>query len=542
MTRLGTAVRVPVWLLAGAVLLTVALTVRSTTDAVRWWPALAAGTGVLVFAAARGGPAVLAGAAGATWQVGELAAWAPGHPRLAAAADAWALLLPGMLAAGVLGSRQRAVRVAVAAALAGSVLAAVSRLLLVDPFLDARCRRFCDHNPLLLGPAGVGRWAAAAGVALTLAGVMAAVAPRPPRTFSAGAATALAVSVAVPGVLRLVVPDDATHPAYLVCFVLAQSAAIVLGALVVRDLLARWELSRRLVQLAAALPAAPVPGALAESLRAATGDPGLLVRYWAPGRDSYVDAAGRPAPEPDGRTTLVTRRGRPVAALTPSPGVDGDRVHRALGAALRLALENEQLRAATLAELDELRRSRARLVTRSQLERRRLERNLHDGAQQRMVSLALMVRMLPRGALSERAEALTRSAVAELRRVARGIYPAVLADSGLAGALLDLAESSVDLPIVLDGLPATRYTGPMETTAYLVAEAAVSDARRRGATRFDVRAGDGVGRLCLDLHHDRPPGEAVTPLADQVRALGGDLTVRSEPGGTWIRVELPCGS
>ena len=97
------------------------------------------------------------------------------------------------------------------------------------------------------------------------------------------------------------------------------------------------------------------------------------------------------------RTTAVTRRGEPVAVVLHSSQVDGDRLDRALRPALRLALANEQLRAAALAELAELRLSRARIVERSGLERRRLERNLHDGAQQRVVSLALMVRMLPRG-------------------------------------------------------------------------------------------------------------------------------------------------
>jgi signal transduction histidine kinase len=278
------------------------------------------------------------------------------------------------------------------------------------------------------------------------------------------------------------------------------------------------------------------------------------VRYWAPARGCYVNAEGESAGATmagETQVTFVTRHGQPVAALAHSEAVNGERLDRALGAALRLALENEQLRAAALAELRELQLSRSRIVERAQLERRRLERNLHDGAQQRVVSLALRVRMLgqrlngdgQRG-LAARAEALTRATVEELRRVARGIYPAVLADAGLSGAILDLAESSTDLPVSLDTLPPGQYTGPVETTAYLVIAAAIAEARRRDATQVSVSGNEHDARLVIDIRDDAASGRrpGVTELADQVHALAGELVVEPESSGTRVRLELPCGS
>src|SRR5205814_7347913 len=135
-----------------------------------------------------------------------------------------------------------------------------------------------------------------------------------------------------------------------------------------------------------------------------------------------------------------------------------------------------------------------------------LERNLHDGAQQCVVSLSLLLNLVRsrarKGAeldLAVRAEALTRSTLEELRRVARGIYPAVLSDDGLAGAVLDLAESSTDVAIRVRQVPAGRYNGTVETTAYLVVAAAAADARSRSATTLSVSATDRDGVLVVDI-------------------------------------------
>jgi signal transduction histidine kinase len=501
--------------------------------------------------------------AGSTWLVPELAGWLSGPAELRTAAEAWSRLLPAVILVGVLPGRAGiGFRWVGAVVLASGAAAAGARLLLIDPFLDARCWRTCDHNPLLVAAGSPGArledgavlLISAAAVAAGVLGVDRARGDRAVRSVPVAAARCgLVFGSVVPGVLRLAVTEAATSPAYQACFVLAQGSAIGLAALLARDRFGQWRLGARLRRLAGTLPSASA-GSVETALRLAVNDPALQVLYWAPARDAYVDADGNaaePQASPDQRITVVARQGKPVSALTHSSAIDGERLDRALGAALRLTLENGQLRAATLAELQELRLSRARIVERGDDERRRLERNLHDGAQQRVVSLALLVRMLGNrarddgsAALAGRAEALTRATVEELRRVARGIYPAVLADAGLAGAILELAESSADLPVCVQAVPAGRYPGTVETTAYLVVASALADARERHATSMTVSAGARDGTLMMDVRDDAPSTSRhpVTDLADQIAALAGRLLVEPGKDATRIRLELPCGS
>ena len=134
--------------------------------------------------------------------------------------------------------------------------------------------------------------------------------------------------------------------------------------------------------------------------------------------------------------------------------------------------------------------------------------------------------------------------VEELRRIARGIYPAVLADDGLAGALSALAESSTDLAVRVGAVPDRRYAGPVETTAYLVVVAAIDDARVRGAAWVDLCGSDDERTLLVLVRDDAAPGTGswVGGLQDQVGALSGNLCVRAGGAGTHVRLELPCGS
>jgi len=313
-------------------------------------------------------------------------------------------------------------------------------------------------------------------------------------------------------------------------------------------------LRTRLTHLADRLLAAPVPGGLTPALRAATGDPSLRTDYWVPERGGYVDVEGRavaPTLPRTARATPVTRHGELLGRLVHGPSVDSARIESAFGAALRLSLENERLRAATLAELDELRSSRMRLVDHAADERRQLERNLHDGAQQRVVALTLLTRMMMSRAtdpevagLAQRAEKLTRAVLEELRRIARGLYPVVLTDSGLRGAVLDLAQSSRDVAVVLGELPATRYPGRIEATAYLVISAALADARSRAGSQFVVSSSDCNGILTVTTTDDagQPGTGAPTTIEDQVAAVAGSLQVEYDTAGTRWRLEMPCGS
>jgi signal transduction histidine kinase len=299
------------------------------------------------------------------------------------------------------------------------------------------------------------------------------------------------------GAISLPVED----PVATAFFVVAHVAVLAWLATTLLESWRRWRVGLRLTQFVDLLRSED-PESLTNSLRRALSDPDLQVAYRAPARQAYVDGHGR-VTNPwtrgaGGRVTRITRRGQTIAMIIHSRRVNGRRLQQAMSPSLLLAVENAQLHAAAMAELSELTESRTRVVNRTELERQRLERNLHDGAQQRVVSLALLVRRLagrmqvedPETAV--RAEVLTRTLVEELRRVARGIYPAVLADAGLLGGVLDLAESSEDLPVVVEDFPDKRYPGAVETTAYLLLGAGIIDARARGAKGVTL-AGEDAG-------------------------------------------------
>jgi signal transduction histidine kinase len=564
------AVRYAVWVVGTAwlALLVPVVAGLSTTSyggAAPWrlWLEAGAAVGLLVVASADAGhrrQSLAAGIAGASWLVPELAGWPAGPSLLVTSADAWSRMLPAVVLAAVVADGGRRLRALITLAVFGGAIAAAARLLLVDPFLDVSCWRRCDHNTLLVAHTGLGRGLDHAGCLLVAASAVCAcaLAIRDRHRVGLSAAVAavlLTAGTAGPGALRLVAAESGTSAGYLSLFVAAQLGAIALALALVHARLLQWRLRTRLVRLSGNLSATDAPS-VTDALRRAARDPHLQVRYWAVERSLYVDADGCPVDPPQSdtthRVTFVNRRGQPVAALVHARDVDGGRLDRALGPALRLVLENERLRAAALAELHELRDSRARIVERAALERRRLERNLHDGAQQRVVSLSLLVRMAAgrveqdpaAAAFARRAASLTEATVQELRRVARGIHPAVVGDAGLAGALLDLAESSADVAVRVDGVPSTRYGGTAETTAYVTVAEALADARRRDASALTVcgRVHDGI--LILDMSDDAAPAarHSVLELADQVEALGGSLVAEPWHRGTRVHLELPCGS
>jgi signal transduction histidine kinase len=533
------------------------------------WSQVAAALALLAAGAlaARPGRSLALAALGGLWLVPELAGWRTGPPTLRNLAAALACVLPALVVAAVIprpSRLSRAQTVAVGVVLVGTVVAVCSRLLLVDPFLDLRCWRTCGHNPLALPVAGAtGQVLEVVGLALVVAGAAAlaftqqadgAVLARQ-RTAIRICEVALLAGLVFPFVLRLGIQESATAPAYLACSVLALVAGLALAVVASLPRIRGFVLAVQLNRLAGNIQTAPAPGQLAAALGRAVGDPDLHIRYWIPGRGEYVDADGRPATLPPAnksrQLTAVTRNGALVATIVHASRVDGAQLDRALGAALRLVLENEQLRAAALAELAELQLSRARIVERAASERRQLERNLHDGAQQRVVALSLLTRMLAKAApdgataaLADHATVLVRTILEELRRVARGIYPAVLADAGLAGALRDLADSSTDVSVTVDTPTLSRYDGVVESTAYLVVVAALGDARDRSARRLAVSAVERDGRLVIRLDDDSSsgPAHASAGLADQVAALSGRLRVDSGGDGGHVVMELPCAS
>jgi signal transduction histidine kinase len=319
-------------------------------------------------------------------------------------------------------------------------------------------------------------------------------------------------------------------------------------------------------RLMARLSATPGRGELRDALAQALGDRSLALYYWLPGSSRYVDAGGRPAPALPGAgpgaraATEIEHDGRRVAAIVHDASlVEEAGLVRGAGAAAALALEHDRLEAELRARIEELRVSRTRIVEAADAERRRLERNLHDGAQQRLVALGLTLG-LARGrverdpalaaALVGEARAELDAARDELRELAAGLHPAVLAEQGLAAALRALADRSpLPVDLQLDGAP--ELPPRAAATAYYVASEALANmAKHAHATRAAVRlsGGDGGGAVVEVADDgiggaDPGRGSGLRGLAERVEALRGRLAVHSPPGGgTRIRAEVPCGS
>jgi signal transduction histidine kinase len=298
------------------------------------------------------------------------------------------------------------------------------------------------------------------------------------------------------------------------------------------------------------------------ALADALGDRSLKLVYWRPSAGHYVTYDGRPVELPEagsGRAvTEVEREGIRVGAIIHDASLaDEPGLVRAVAASAALALENERLEAELRARLDELQTSRSRLVEVSMFERRRLERDLHDGAQQRLVALSLQLGLAKRrleegeegaaGAMLDAARDELARALEELRELARGIHPAVLTDRGLEPALEALAERA-PLPVSLDQMPAERLPAPVEAAAYFVVAEALTNVvryaeastaavriRRNGSYAIVEVRDDGVGGA------DPMVGTGLRGLADRLAALDGRLEVHSPPGeGTTVRAEVPC--
>lgn len=228
----------------------------------------------------------------------------------------------------------------------------------------------------------------------------------------------------------------------------------------------------------------------------------------------------------------------------------------AAGAAARLSLENARLQAELRAQLAEVRSSRARIAKATDAERRRLEQDLHDGAQQRLLGAALSLQVARSradgvdaelsGALRE-AEAALEAALGELRELGHGIRPGVLTDHGLGPALRALARRC-PTRVQVDAVPTQRFPAHVEAAAYFtVSEALQNAAKHSDAEVVRLRAAAIDGRLELEVEDDgvggaNPAGAGLRGLRDRVASVDGTLRVDSPTGrGTRIRAEIPCG-
>ncbi len=316
-------------------------------------------------------------------------------------------------------------------------------------------------------------------------------------------------------------------------------ALLAVSVAVAVDLVRQRRAHRALTGLVVDLSDGPASGGLETVLAARLGDHSVRLCFPLEGshRGSHlVDSAGRPvdAAELPGSRTELWHGGRHLATLVHRPGVlAGEDDVNALVSAVHLGLDHERLQAQALAQLADLRESGRRILDAGDAERRALERDLHDGAQQRLVGLSLGMRLLRSrggaGTALERAGDEVQAAVESLRALGRGLYPVLLDDAGLGPAVRALAEAA-DLRV--GPLPEERFSRAVETTAYLLVARAceagpVEVSMARDADGLAVRLLGSVG------------GPRLAEVADRVTTLGGRWTATDGPAGSALDVWLP---
>jgi signal transduction histidine kinase len=425
----------------------------------------------------------------------------------------------------------------------------------------------CPRNLLLVNP-DPGAWSVVStlgdllligilllGVVLLVRRVRRATAP----TRRAFAPVLLTAALAV-GLLGVVVVMDAAGaktegsvPLWLGDMLFAAVPIAFLAGL----LRMRW---RRAVvaDLVVRLGSAAGPAHVRDAIARALGDRSLELAFWLPERQHFIDATGDAHPvqaTPGRAVTMVDHDREPVAALVHDPSLLEDPgLLEAVGAAAGLALENSRLQAELRAQLAEVRASRTRLVNAGDEERRRLERDLHDGAQQRLLGIRIALQLARHklaqggGAVADllgEADAEVVGALEELRALARGIHPAILTEEGLAaalGALVRRAPVPVELNACTERVPAS-----VEATAYFVAaEALANVVKHAQASRATIGVTRADGTLALEVTDNGvggadAMGSGLRGLRDRVEALDGQFVIESPPGrGTRVSAAIPC--
>jgi signal transduction histidine kinase len=472
-------------------------------------------------------------------------------PLVAHAVLAW----PG----GRLGSK--VARILVAALYFEAVLVAAALAIFRDPYFDSSCWANCTVNsflvrslPSLVHIVEVGdRWfavaAALAVIALCVARLLGASRPALARLAPIGTPAILFASAVVARAIALqtIAAEDPYNTTLYVIFLVLSAALILLALGLIYSVLRAQAERRAVVRIGASLGDAPEPGELQQALSLALRDPELQIAYWLDAGGRYVNAEGSavapPAASP-GRTITRLVQDKRTVALISHAGAAGE-LESQIGPAVRLGLENERLQSEVLARLEELRASRMRIVDTADRARIALERDLHDGAQQRLLALSYDIRLARSSADSERERAaggaLTRAidqaaeAIEELRELARGIYPAVLTEAGLCAALHSLADTA-SLPVELECVDGLRYPAAVEAAAYFAVAEAIDSAARGGADHAVVSLLPQAGLLAVIVNDNGRPHVSPVAVADRVGALGGTVTA----GATGCRVEIPC--
>ena len=430
-----------------------------------------------------------------------------------------------------------------------AVAAVVVHAVGYDPLTDPGCARTCADVQPWAAAFLSSRMAYAVATALTVgAGVVAVIA----LVGDGGARdrSGVVARAAVIGVIALAVPwiahtaDWADQPSVAATVVPSVIAgfSIAIASLVAAAATRRMRLEvRGLVERLSGM-----------SLAGSDGVGQILgVEFAVPESGRWVDSSGVEVGPPDvaARAVVVSDPAGPALRFVVPRGADPDAVLATLAPAMLLALQNARLAAISRARLGEVRASQRRIVDASDAERQRIERDLHDGAQQRLVSASFQIslarnRLVDGGEALSRVESHLREALAGLRRLGHGIFPATLATEGLAAALEDLARVS-DVPATLDvGDLGADVERNVALAAYAVVATVLAHAARApGSASAEVRAAtrDGTMELRVQLMGGGELAQDdLVDVADRVGAVGGRLVVEAIDGGVAITAVMPC--
>jgi signal transduction histidine kinase len=362
-------------------------------------------------------------------------------------------------------------------------------------------------------------------------------------------------------IAALLIAPPAIRQVFLMCTAVAY---IITPVTIAVGLLRTRMIQLRLADLVVRLDESAEPGHVRSAIAYALDDPSVDICFPLPNNGGYTHIDGRPmvSTELQGRgATVVGRRGKPLAILLHDQTTGEYRpLVEAVTATARLALENARMLAIERAQLDEVRESRARIVRAADQERKRIQRDLHDGVQHGLLAIAMRVEQARTAHQSGASAAATavqsqqltaaaeelRNVIRELRLLVEGIHPPALAEQGLAAAVEVLAERA-PLPVraVIDH---RRWPEVVERAAYFViAEAIVNAYKHSGATTVIVRVGGTPGRLVVTVSDDGSGGAEMSMgtglrgLDDRVGALGGTLRIESSSRyGTSVAAEIPC--
>jgi signal transduction histidine kinase len=325
-------------------------------------------------------------------------------------------------------------------------------------------------------------------------------------------------------------------------------AGFLLGMIAAR--LARAGIADLAVELGRGVPLGGLRDTLARALR----DPTLALAFPAPDGGGWVDPHGQPIemPPPTSARSVarLERDGETLASLVYDPAIEAEDPGRidAVASVARMALENERLAAQVRAQLGEVRASRTRIVEAADAERRRIERDLHDGAQQRLVALAMRLdqargRTADASTIIDTATAELLQAIREVRDLAHGLHPPILTERGVAAAVEALAERAA-VPVRVS-IPPGRLTPDIEAAAYFVAaEALTNAAKHAAASEVTVEGRIEAGAFRMTVRDDgrggadASAGSGLLGLEDRLAAVGGTLTINSPPGGGTLVLAL----